>query len=157
MHALFPHLPTKLFSCFQILAVNGKSIINLSYEQSLQILQKTGTTVELTVSQIYKKTVPSMPVATVQPTRTSTVRNITKSVKNSFKFKKDHKYVENANSTANNVQKMNTVQENNQTNVDSFDPANWNGKNGKDKSSNKVRSMPDLPKVQTNEKNAPVN
>lgn len=39
----------------QILAVNGASLLNLPYEQSLKLLQNTGKTVELTVSQIFHK------------------------------------------------------------------------------------------------------
>lgn len=126
----------------QILAVNGKSLLNLSYDQSLKILQNTGTTVELTVSQIYKKSIPSKPVPianNVQPnTKTSTVRNITRSMKNSFKFKKDRKDIDVKTS---NVHKMTK-------NVDDSDPtADRNCRNGNDKSTFKVRSMPDLPKV----------
>lgn len=39
----------------QILAVNGTSLLNLPYKQSLKLLQNTGKTVELTVSQIFHK------------------------------------------------------------------------------------------------------
>ena len=40
----------------QILAVNGISLLNMPYNESLKILQNTGTFVELTVSQIYRRT-----------------------------------------------------------------------------------------------------
>lgn len=43
--------------CFviQILAVNGTSLLNMPYEESLKLLQNTGNVVELTVSQIFAK------------------------------------------------------------------------------------------------------
>lgn len=37
-----------------MLAVNGISLINLSYEESIRLLRNTGRIVELTVSQIYQ-------------------------------------------------------------------------------------------------------
>lgn len=39
----------------QILAVNGVSLLNLPYDESLKLLQNTGKTVELIVSQIFSK------------------------------------------------------------------------------------------------------
>lgn len=39
----------------QILAVNGTSLLNMPYEESLKLLQNTGNVVELTVSQIFAK------------------------------------------------------------------------------------------------------
>lgn len=39
----------------QILSVNGTSLLNLPYEDSLRLLQNTGTTVELIVSQIFNR------------------------------------------------------------------------------------------------------
>ncbi|KAG4070549.1 hypothetical protein HA402_001215 [Bradysia odoriphaga] len=146
----------------QILAVNGTSLLNLSYDQSLQILQNTGTTVELTVSQIYKKSAaPSSKQIPNVPTKISTVRNITRSMKNSFKFKKDRKTVDRTGDTETNAHRTNNLNENDQNNGNPSygDAANWNCKNGNDKTAFKVRSMPDLPKVvgtipkhQTNDK-----
>lgn len=127
--------------------MNGKSLLNLSYDQSLKILQTTGSTVELTISQIYKKPIPSKQVPNVQPIKTSTVRNITRSMKNSFKFKKDRKDVETGKSNTSNVHQTINVKDKYHKNVESGDKANRNCKNGNEKSSFKVRSMPDLPKV----------
>ncbi|XP_035919453.1 uncharacterized protein LOC118517435 isoform X2 [Anopheles stephensi] len=42
----------------QIIAVNGKSLLNLPYTESLRILQQTGRTVELVLSQIFHRAVP---------------------------------------------------------------------------------------------------
>lgn len=39
----------------QIIAVNGKSLLNLPYAESLSILQQTGRTVELVLSQIFQR------------------------------------------------------------------------------------------------------
>ncbi|XP_050073783.1 uncharacterized protein LOC126561562 [Anopheles maculipalpis] len=39
----------------QIIAVNGKSLLNLPYAESLSILQQTGRTVELVLSQIFHR------------------------------------------------------------------------------------------------------
>uniref|UniRef100_A0A182PLK2 FERM domain-containing protein n=1 Tax=Anopheles epiroticus TaxID=199890 RepID=A0A182PLK2_9DIPT len=39
----------------QIIAVNGKSLLNLPYAESLNILQQTGRTVELVLSQIFQR------------------------------------------------------------------------------------------------------
>uniref|UniRef100_A0A182JG05 FERM and PDZ domain-containing protein 2 n=1 Tax=Anopheles atroparvus TaxID=41427 RepID=A0A182JG05_ANOAO len=39
----------------QIIAVNGKSLLNLPYAESLRILQQTGRTVELVLSQIFQR------------------------------------------------------------------------------------------------------
>lgn len=128
----------------QILAVNGKSLLNLSYDQSLSVLQNTGTTVELTVSQIYKKPISTKQVSNVQPSKTSTVRNITRSMKNSFKFKKDRKDVEGGKGKCN-TGNVHNVKENYHKNVDTCDTGNWN--NANEKSAIKGRSMPDLPKV----------
>lgn len=43
-----------LFS-FQIIAVNGVSLLNLHYDESLKLLQNTGKMVELIVSQIFHR------------------------------------------------------------------------------------------------------
>ncbi|KAJ6638105.1 Tyrosine-protein phosphatase non-receptor type 13 [Pseudolycoriella hygida] len=128
----------------QILAVNGRSLLNLSYDQSLKMLQNTDSTVELTLSQIYKKPITAKQVSNVQPTKVSTVRNITRSMKNSFKFKKDRKDIETGKSNINHVQK---TKENYQKHVDSCDIAVRNYKNGNEKAAIRVRSTPDLPKV----------
>ncbi|XP_053668060.1 uncharacterized protein LOC128718460 [Anopheles marshallii] len=45
----------------QIIAVNGKSLLNLPYAESLSILQQTGRTVELVLSQIFQRTQPLPP------------------------------------------------------------------------------------------------
>lgn len=135
--------------------MNGHSLLNLSYDQSLKILQNTDTTVELTVSQIYKKVVapPQKPILSIQPpTKSSTVRNITRTMKNSFKFKKDRKVVERTDAAYpdTSVHQTNNVNENCRKNADPSsggDAANWNCKNGNEKCAFKVRSMPDLPKV----------
>lgn len=140
------NLPSISFISLQILAVNGKSLLTLSYDQSLKVLQNTGTTVELTVSQVYKKPIAPKQVSTVQPIKTSTVRNLTRSMKNSFKFKKDRKDNETGKGDTSAVHKMNIANENYHKNVDASDAANRNYKNGNQKSI-KVRSMPDLPKV----------
>lgn len=125
--------------------MNGKSLFNLPYNQSLAILQNTGKTVELTVSQIYKKCViSSKPVSNVQPAKTSTVRAITRTMKNSFKFKKDRKVVETGKSNGDVTEKLAKKSES------SRDAANWNCKNEKS-STIKMRSMPDLPKVSRTE------
>lgn len=131
----------------QILAVNGKSLLNLSYDQSLQILQNTDITVELTVSQIYKKPISSKQLSTVQQAKNSTVRNLTRSMKNSFKFRKDRKDVESSKANTINAHKINNTKENYHKTEDTCDTANWNCKNGNESYSNKVQSMPDLPKV----------
>lgn len=38
----------------QIIAVDGRSLLNLSYMESLKVLQNTGQLVELVISQIYR-------------------------------------------------------------------------------------------------------
>uniref|UniRef100_A0A182W498 FERM domain-containing protein n=1 Tax=Anopheles minimus TaxID=112268 RepID=A0A182W498_9DIPT len=50
----------------QIIAVNGKSLLNLPYAESLSILQQTGRTVELVLSQIFQRSQPSPPVGEQQ-------------------------------------------------------------------------------------------
>lgn len=42
------------FVVLQILAVNGISLLNLPYSESLKLLKNTGPTVEITISQIYQ-------------------------------------------------------------------------------------------------------
>lgn len=49
----------------QIIAVNGRTLLNLPYETSLKLLQNTGKIVELIVSQVYR-----------QPKETKSPRNV---------------------------------------------------------------------------------
>lgn len=123
---------------FQILAVDGKSLLNLSYDESLKILQNTGKIVELSVSQIYTKVVPpAKHVLNVQPApKPSTVRTLTRTMKNSFKLKKDRKIVE-----------MDGSKELNGNYPTRDAVVNRNCENGIETSAIRVRSMPDLPKV----------
>lgn len=68
-------------------------------------------------------------------------------MKNSFKFRKDRKDVENSKSNSSNAPKSNNRKENYHKTAGTCDIANWNCKNGNEISSIKVQSMPDLPKV----------
>uniref|UniRef100_A0A182T407 PDZ domain-containing protein n=1 Tax=Anopheles maculatus TaxID=74869 RepID=A0A182T407_9DIPT len=51
----------------QIIAVNGKSLLNLPYAESLSILQQTGRTVELVLSQIFHRTAPEVEQQQTRP------------------------------------------------------------------------------------------
>jgi len=68
-------------------------------------------------------------------------------MKNSFKFRKDRKDVDNSKGNTSNTHKTNNVKENYYKAAGAGDTANWNCKNGNDTSSFKVQSTPDLPKV----------
>ncbi|XP_049289763.1 uncharacterized protein LOC125767322 isoform X2 [Anopheles funestus] len=71
----------------QIIAVNGKSLLNLPYTESLSILQQTGRTVELVLSQIFQRSQPSPPVEEQQQQQLQQPRPPTVTKSNSLYIK----------------------------------------------------------------------
>ncbi|XP_055599161.1 uncharacterized protein LOC129748529 [Uranotaenia lowii] len=86
----------------QIIAVDGRSLLNLPYSESLSVLQNTGRTVELVLSQIYVR--PALSASTLNishdqdlyPSKLDAVRQVTASV-----AKSNSLYIKNGSQTTN--------------------------------------------------------
>lgn len=83
------------------MAVNGKSLLNMPYEESLKLLQNTGHIVELTVSQIFAKYQQKQQLQQQQQQHMYTIHkseaNKSNSIGNSIKATNAHHYAKDEN------------------------------------------------------------
>lgn len=136
-----------LFCVSKILAVNGITLLNLSYEEALKLLQNTGKTVELVVSQIFYRSNGTTDVNNKQ----NSYQNVDANNEHRRNSQIDKRFMNYENTRENNAKIRNFEQQTyrNCTPKDVDDSNDRHTKHKRDTNNRllSAKSLPDLPKV----------